>query len=141
MEHQQHHHGTITKLTITTTMVGLLLLLCLIDTTEAAQGLAVFHLKNTPSACYGNQNEGDMIAGVSDKLWNNGRACGRRYRVRCVGPANLVRNACKTTTAAIIVTVVDYCKACTGDLNLSRGAFSRIANPDAGKVRVAYDPI
>ncbi|CAI0394103.1 unnamed protein product [Linum tenue] len=81
-----------------------------------------------------------MIVGVSDKLWNNGRACGRRYRVRCVGPANLVRNACKTTTAAIIVTVVDYCKACTGDLNLSRGAFSRIANPDAGKVRVAYDP-
>ncbi|CAI0394099.1 unnamed protein product [Linum tenue] len=108
---------------------------------SAIAGTATFYTTYVPSACYGLEDQGVMIAAVSDPLWNNGAACGRMYNVRCTDPRNCkVRNACKTTTAAIIVTVVDYCKACTGDLNLSRGAFSRIANPDAGKVRVAYDP-
>ncbi|CAN0901942.1 EG45-like domain containing protein 2 [Linum grandiflorum] len=115
-----------------------LVMLCLPNPSEAEQGLAVYHDIYTPSSCYGNRNMGDMIAGVSAKLWNGGRACGKRFKVRCTGPANTAPNACKTTTGAVIVTVTDYCEDCKGDINLSRSAFAKIASLDAGKVRVAY---
>ncbi|CAN0901940.1 EG45-like domain containing protein 2 [Linum grandiflorum] len=124
----------------TTTMV-VLVMLCLPNPLEADQGLAVYHDIYTPSACYGRQNRGDMITGVSDKLWNRGKACGTRYKVRCLGTPYKFPHACKTTTGTVTVTVTDYCKDCTGDINLSKAAFARIANVDAGKVRIAYDEV
>ena len=35
----------------------------------------------TASSCYGNQNDGVMIAAASDAIWGNMAACGRMYRV------------------------------------------------------------
>ncbi|CAN0901943.1 Putative EG45-like domain containing protein 1 [Linum grandiflorum] len=142
MEQNLHRHGSSssTKLVVISTMV-VLVMLCLPNPSEAEQGLAVFHDHNTPSACYQNQDMGDMIAGVSDKLWNGGSVCGKQFTVACTGPANTAPNACKTTTGTVTVTVTDYCRDCTGDINLSRAAFAQIANIDAGKVRVTYNQV
>ncbi|KAJ4839770.1 hypothetical protein Tsubulata_026564 [Turnera subulata] len=118
-------------------MVGILL--CLTSAAVASQGKAVFHLNNTPSACYENQDKGNMIAGVSDALWDGRRACGRRYRVRCIGAANKMPRPCRA--GSVVVTVVDYCAYCKGDINLSKYAFSQIANPEAGIVVVQYDQV
>lgn len=91
----------------------------------------------TASKCYGYQDNGWMVAGVSDALWNNGAACGRRYRVRCIGGANAAPHPCKA--GSVVVKVVDYCRSvCYGDINLSQYAFSQIADVNAGKVRIEY---
>ncbi|XP_012075946.2 EG45-like domain containing protein [Jatropha curcas] len=120
-------------------MVGMVL--CLASIANAAQGRAVWYKPPyTPSKCYGNQNNGLKVAGVSDALWNNGAACGRKYRVRCIGGANEAPHPCKG--GSVDVTIVDYCsRGCQGDINLSQYAFSQIADTDAGIVRVQYDQI
>ncbi|KDP38770.1 hypothetical protein JCGZ_04123 [Jatropha curcas] len=125
-------------------MIGIAV--CLASIANAAQGLAVWYKNDskkpmppyTPSKCYGNQNNGLIVAGVSDALWNNGAACGRRYRVTCIGGANKAPHPCKR--GSVVVKIVDYCsRGCMGDINLSQDAFSRIADTDAGIVRVQYD--
>ncbi|CAK7338127.1 unnamed protein product [Dovyalis caffra] len=112
---------------------------CLISVAYAAQGIAVFYgPRYTPSKCYGNTDYGVMVAGVSDALWNGGAACGRKYRVSCIRGANQAPKPCRQ--GSVVVTVVDYCRrVCNGDINLSQDAFSRIADPNAGKVFVQYD--
>ncbi|CAN8271162.1 unnamed protein product [Cochlearia groenlandica] len=109
----------------------------LVPFTEADQGRAVYY--NPPytrSACYGRQYQ-SMVVGVRSNLWQNGGACGRRYRVRCLGPTYNIPRAC--TGRTVDVTVVDFCREpCNGDLNLSRDAFRVIANTDAGNIRVEY---
>ncbi|XP_031285123.1 EG45-like domain containing protein isoform X2 [Pistacia vera] len=119
-------------------LVGIVL--CLASAAQAAQGNAVFYKPPyTPSACYGNRNDGTMVTGVSDALWNNGRACGRRYRVRCIRGTNEAPHPCRSGN--VVVKVVDRCKTgCNGVLNLSQDAFAKIANPDAGNVIVDYTP-
>ncbi|CAA6670523.1 unnamed protein product [Spirodela intermedia] len=92
----------------------------------AATGTATFYNPPyVPSACYGNQNKGVMIAAASDAIWGNRAACGRKYRVTCTG---------------VVVTIVDYCPpGCQGTIDLSRKAFSTIANLDAGKIQIRYN--
>lgn len=81
-----------------------------------------------------------MVAGVSDALWNGGAACGRKYRVSCIRGANEAPKPCKQ--GSVVVTVVDYCRrGCNGVINLSKDAFSRIADPNAGKVVIQYDQV
>ncbi|KAJ6863269.1 hypothetical protein NC652_039967 [Populus alba x Populus x berolinensis] len=118
-------------------MVGIVSFL--VSVADAAEGIAVFYkLPYTPSKCNGNSNDGVMIAGVSDALWNGGAACGTKYRVLCVRGANQAPRPCRE--GSVVVTVVDFCsKGCNGIINLSLDAFSRIADPDAGKVVVRYD--
>ncbi|KAJ6857288.1 hypothetical protein NC651_038862 [Populus alba x Populus x berolinensis] len=120
-------------------MVGIVS--CLVSVADAAEGLAVFYKPPyTPSKCYENKNDGIMVAGVSDALWNGGAACGRKYRVSCVRGANQAPRPCRK--GSVVVTVVDFCrKGCNGVINLSLDAFSRIADPDAGKVVVRYDQL
>ncbi|MBA0553804.1 hypothetical protein Golob_012953 [Gossypium lobatum] len=116
------------------------MILCLTSIVHADQGKAVFfEPPYTPSACYGTQSYGNMVAGVSDALWNNGRACGKSYRVKCLGGANEAPHPCKNGNTAV-VKVVDYCKAgCQGIINLSKHAFSTIADPDAGIIQVEFN--
>ncbi|XP_030535682.1 EG45-like domain containing protein 2 [Rhodamnia argentea] len=121
-------------------LVMLAMALSLFSAASAEPGLAVYHdPKYYPAACAGfnMENSGVMIAGVREELWNGGRACGRMLRVRCTKPANLFPNPCKG--GVITVKVVDFCRQpCNGVINLSRDAFARIANLDAGKVWVDY---
>ncbi|KAK3219904.1 hypothetical protein Dsin_013874 [Dipteronia sinensis] len=82
---------------------------------------------------------GRMVAGVSEALWNDKKACGRKYRVRCIGGANKAPHPCHNGKS-VVVTVVDFCQPpCNGILNLSQDAFDVIADRDAGKVRVEYN--
>ncbi|GMH24936.1 hypothetical protein Nepgr_026779 [Nepenthes gracilis] len=115
------------------------MMLCLSGGAHAAVGIGVFYgPPYTPSACYRGANEGVMVAGVSAELWNNGAACGRYYTVTCIGGTNEAPHPCKPNTS-VTVKVVDYCQlGCQGQINLSRDAFARIANPDAGIVRIQY---
>ncbi|GLT80427.1 hypothetical protein SLA2020_518660 [Shorea laevis] len=107
----------------------------------AIQGDAVYYPRPyTPSACFQGQDKGQWVAGVRDELWGNRAACGRRYRVRCIGAAYGSKNPCKG--GSVDVQVVDYCRApCNGIINLSQDAFNRIANLDAGKIKVQFDQI
>ncbi|KAB2016542.1 hypothetical protein ES319_D08G103500v1 [Gossypium barbadense] len=109
------------------------MILCLTSIVHADQGKAVF-FEPPYTLDYGN-----MVAGVSDALWNNGRACGKSYRVKCLGGANEAPHPCKNGNTAV-VKVVDYCKAgCQGIINLSKYAFSTIADPDAGIIQVEFN--
>ncbi|XP_031271231.1 EG45-like domain containing protein [Pistacia vera] len=114
--------------------------LCLISATHADQANAVYYNPPyTPSACYQNQDRGNMVTGVSDALWNGGAACGKRYRVRCIGATNTAPHPCHDG-ASVVVTVVDYCRPqCNGTLNLSKDAFAVIADTDAGNVKIEFN--
>ncbi|CAA7407588.1 unnamed protein product [Spirodela intermedia] len=115
------------------------LLAGLLPVALAASGTATFYTPPyVPSACYGFQNRGVMIAAASDAIWDNRAACGRRYRVTCRGPTNQgVLQPC--TGRSVDVTIVDYCPAgCQGTIDLSQEAFAAIANPDAGKILIDY---
>ncbi|KAG6740839.1 hypothetical protein POTOM_056308 [Populus tomentosa] len=119
-------------------MVGIVS--CLVSVADAAEGIAYMFLTQVldDELAAGNSNDGVMIAGVSDALWNGGAACGTKYRVSCVRGANQAPRPCGE--GSVVVTVVDFCsKGCNGIINLSLDAFSRIADPDAGKVVVRYD--
>ncbi|KNA16851.1 hypothetical protein SOVF_085510 [Spinacia oleracea] len=110
-----------------------------ISVANANTGFAVYHTHRTPSACYGSQDNGPWIAGVSNALWNGRGACGRYYRVTCIGGANLAPHPCKG--GSVTVKVTDLCSSCAGDINLSQEAFNSIADLRAGKIRVRYDPL
>lgn len=88
------------------------------------------------SACYGNTPEGTMIAAASDPLWNGGKICGTYFKVTCTGPTNPVPHPC--TGRSVTVKIVDHCPGCGGTLDLSREAFTAIANPVAGIIKIDY---
>ncbi|XP_022729720.1 EG45-like domain containing protein [Durio zibethinus] len=115
--------------------------LSLTSVVHAIQGKAVFYLPPYfPSACY-NQDNGKMVAGVSDALWNNRGACGKKYSVRCIGGANKAPHPCKNGKS-VVVKVVDYCKpGCQGIINLSQDAFATIADTNAGIVQVEFHEV
>lgn len=95
-----------------------------------------FGVLNAASNCYGNQSFGVMIAAASDPLWQNGAICGKMFKVTCTGPLNAVPHPC--TGKSVVVKMVDRCPGCTATLDLSREAFSVIANPIAGRVKIEY---
>ncbi|XP_035549521.1 EG45-like domain containing protein [Juglans regia] len=109
---------------------------------NAAEGTATFYTPPyVPSSCYGFQDDGVMIAAASDVIWENRAACGRSYSVRCIGATNQgVPQPCKDTS--VVVKIVDYCPpGCQGTIDLSQEAFSAIANPDAGKIKIEYTQV
>uniref|UniRef100_A0A2N9HC11 Expansin-like EG45 domain-containing protein n=1 Tax=Fagus sylvatica TaxID=28930 RepID=A0A2N9HC11_FAGSY len=116
--------------------------ICLASVANAAQGTATFYTPPyVPSSCYGYQDNGVMIAAASDAIWANRAACGRMYRVKCIGGTNQgVPQPCKGTS--VVVKIVDYCPpGCQGTIDLSKEAFSIIANPDAGKIKIEYTQV
>ncbi|OAY31864.1 EG45-like domain containing protein [Manihot esculenta] len=107
----------------------------------AAEGTATFYTPPyVPSSCYGFEDKGVMIAAASDAIWDNRAACGRRYSVRCTGATNQVPQPCRG--GSVIVTVVDYCPpGCRGTIDLSQEAFSQIADPNAGNIKIEYTQV
>ncbi|XP_026657868.1 putative EG45-like domain containing protein 1 [Phoenix dactylifera] len=105
----------------------------------ATSGTATYYTVYTPSACYGNEDKGTMIAAASDPIYDNGAACGRQYSVTCTGPTNEgVPHPC--TGASVTVTIVDRCPSpgCQATLDLSEQAFAAIADLNAGKINIEY---
>ncbi|XP_010525751.1 PREDICTED: putative EG45-like domain containing protein 1 [Tarenaya hassleriana] len=105
---------------------------------HANPGIATFYTTYTPSACYGNQPEGVMIAAASDSLWDNGKICGQMFTVKCTGPRNPVPHPCNGNS--VTVKIVDHCPSCPSTLDLSREAFAAIADPVAGIINIDYAP-
>ncbi|XP_066369223.1 EG45-like domain containing protein [Miscanthus floridulus] len=118
------------------------LLGCLVSASLADQGTATYYTVYTPSACYGYQDEGTMIAAASDSLWNGGAACGTTYTITCVGGTNDTPNPCNGG-ASITVKIVDRCPSpgCQATLDLSQEAFAAIGNLDAGKIVIDYNQV
>ncbi|KAI3737920.1 hypothetical protein L2E82_27936 [Cichorium intybus] len=93
----------------------------------------------TPTRCNGNQADqfplGNLFVSVSEGLWDNGAACGRRYRLKCLSGNN---KPCKGGT--IDVKVVDFCskRPCPSTVVLSSDAFSAISKSQTGKINVEY---
>ncbi|PON73061.1 Expansin [Trema orientale] len=96
------------------------------------------------SACYGYQRNGVMIAAASSVLWNNRAACGRRYKIRCIGAVNrgVSQDYQPCKGQSVVVKIVDYCpRGCASTIDLSKEAFSTNANTAAGKIRIEYTPV
>ncbi|KAA8532430.1 hypothetical protein F0562_032463 [Nyssa sinensis] len=110
-------------------------------TVVAEQGTATFYTPPyVPSSCYGYENDGVMIAAASDAIWGNRAACGRSYRVKCLGPTNNGDPHPCRGDGSVVVRIVDYCPpGCQGTIDLSQEAFASIANPDAGKILISFD--
>ena len=89
--------------------------------------------------CNGNRVDqfppGNLFVSVSEGLWDNGAACGRRYRLRCLSGNN---NPCKDGT--IDVRVVDLCRKspCPSTILLSSDAFSAVSSSPTSKINVEY---
>ncbi|RDX79324.1 EG45-like domain containing protein, partial [Mucuna pruriens] len=115
-----------------------LVIISLISVTSAISGTATYYTVYTPSACYGPQDEGTMIAAASDALYANGAACGKMYKITCTGATNQGVAPCKG--GSVTVKIVDRCPSpgCQATLDLSQEAFSAIADLDAGKIQIDY---
>ncbi|PON76966.1 Expansin [Trema orientale] len=92
-----------------------------------------------PTKCNGDEQdqfpEDGYFVAVSDGLWDNGAACGRRYQMRCIsGP----RRPCKG--GFIVVQVIDFCKSdpCGATLRLSNKAFQAISRFPKARINVEY---
>ncbi|XP_020536479.1 EG45-like domain containing protein [Jatropha curcas] len=92
-----------------------------------------------PTKCNGyNEDqfpEGGYFAAASDGLWDNGAACGRKYRMRCISGPN---RACKG--GSIVVQVVDFCRdnPCLATLMLSNKAFDAISRISTAKINIEF---
>ncbi|XP_047333525.1 EG45-like domain containing protein [Impatiens glandulifera] len=111
---------------------------CLTPLASAKAGKASYYTDYTPSSCYGFENQGTLIAAANRALFNNKAACGRRYRVTCTGRTNQgVLQPCRG--GSVTVKIVDLCPGCAADqLDLSKEAFSAIADPNAGLINIDY---
>ncbi|XP_002524475.2 EG45-like domain containing protein [Ricinus communis] len=92
-----------------------------------------------PTRCKGYSEDqfpqGGYFVAASEGIWDNGAACGRKYRMRCIsGP----RRPCKDES--IVVQVVDLCRGnpCPSTLVLSNKAFSAISKVPAIKINVEF---
>ncbi|KAL8488754.1 hypothetical protein ACS0TY_024883 [Phlomoides rotata] len=91
----------------------------------------------TASSCNGSEDQGTMLATVNPSLFNNKAACGTFYKVRCTGSTSTPR-ACRN--GEVRVKIVVLCPGCgPNQFDLSREAFSVIANPDAGRILIDYN--
>ncbi|KAJ0030859.1 hypothetical protein Pint_12593 [Pistacia integerrima] len=100
-------------------------------------GIATFYTPPyMPSACYGYEDQGVMIAAASDAFWNGGAACGQYYQVTCVSGTNAgVPFPCQGSQS-----VVDHCPpgSCRGTIDLSQEAYASVADTASGAINVYY---
>ncbi|XP_027355073.1 EG45-like domain containing protein [Abrus precatorius] len=92
-----------------------------------------------PTACGGNMARqfppGNLFVAVDEGLWDNGAACGRKYRIRCVSGNN---KPCKG--GSIDVKVVDFCASspCPSTLLMSSDAFAAISRFPRAKINIEF---
>ncbi|CAD5194314.1 unnamed protein product, partial [Musa acuminata subsp. malaccensis] len=91
-----------------------------------------------PTKCNGYDQDqfppSNMFAAVSDALWDNGAACGRRYMLRCLSGPN---RPCKDSI--IRVEVVDQCTdPCPANFLLSTAAFTAVSRLNDAKINVEF---
>ncbi|KAK6119620.1 hypothetical protein DH2020_046643 [Rehmannia glutinosa] len=93
----------------------------------------------TPTKCNGNRQDqfpsGNLFVQVSEGLWDNGAACGRRYRLRCLSGSN---KPCKQGT--VDVRVVDFCsrRPCPSTIVMSNDAFAAVSRSSDAKINIEF---
>lgn len=89
--------------------------------------------------CYGNRQDqfppSKLFVAVGEGLWDNGAACERRYKMRCLSGADRL---CKHQI--IDVKVVDFCSQtpCPSTIKLSTDDFTAISHHHDQKINVEY---
>nr|NP_001411805.1 EG45-like domain containing protein [Selaginella moellendorffii] len=101
-------------------------------------GEATFYTEYVPSACYGFDRgpfpAGNLIAAASPDIFNG--LCGAYFDITCKGAVSGA-GGCRSNDATVTVRVVDLCPGChANSFDLSYEAFTRIANPDVGRIRI-----
>ncbi|KAI0487832.1 hypothetical protein KFK09_027655 [Dendrobium nobile] len=92
-----------------------------------------------PTKCYGDSKyqfpANNMFAAVSESLWNNGAACGRMYRIRCLSGHG---RPCKD--GVVDVLVVDECSTdpCPSNILLSITAFMEISHKTSSNINIEF---
>lgn len=100
-----------------------------------------FFLVLAATRCGGNRQDqfppGNLFVSVSEGLWDNGAACGRRYRLRCLSGSN---KPCKDIKTTVDVRVIDFCskRPCPSTILMSGDAFSAISRSPNAKINVEY---
>ncbi|CAK9184153.1 unnamed protein product [Ilex paraguariensis] len=95
--------------------------------------------RSNATKCNGNRADqfppGNLFVAVSEGLWDNGAACGRRYRLRCLSGYN---KPCKDGT--VDVRVVDFCprRPCPATIVMSNDAFGAISHSPDAKINVEF---
>nr|XP_010914875.1 EG45-like domain containing protein [Elaeis guineensis] len=95
-----------------------------------------------PTKCSGyNQDQmpgNGLFVAAGGGIWDNGAACGRKYRLRCLSG---LRRPCKG--GSIVVEVVDLCRnsPCPSTLVLSNKAFDAVSKIPNTKINVEYTQI
>jgi expansin (peptidoglycan-binding protein) len=70
-------------------------------------------------------------------VFGNREACGTYYEITCKGATSGGGNACKQNPT-VKVMVVDLCPGCNkNSFDLSKEAFSKIADLDAGRINIS----
>ncbi|KAJ0986659.1 hypothetical protein J5N97_005015 [Dioscorea zingiberensis] len=117
----------------------LLLVLAINFFTSSADTATFYTPPYNPAAC-GFEVKGVMIAAASGELFDGGDACGKSFRVKCLGATNDgVPHPCRGS-GTVVVKVVDLCPSgCQGTIDLSQEAFAKIADPDAGKIKISIE--
>ncbi|KAL1552282.1 EG45-like domain containing protein 2 [Salvia divinorum] len=93
----------------------------------------------TPTRCNGNRADqfpsDNLFVQVSEGLWDNGAACGRRYRLRCLSGSN---RPCKAGT--VDVRVVDFCtrRPCPSTIVMSTDAFTAVSKSPDAKINIEF---
>ncbi|XP_058075616.1 EG45-like domain containing protein [Magnolia sinica] len=90
-----------------------------------------------PTKCPGYSSEqfpeNGLIAAVSQALWDNGAACGRKYQIQCLsGPGYSCKND------ATEVEIVDLCDPCPAMMALSNIAFEKISRTPNATVGINF---
>nr|KJB48694.1 hypothetical protein B456_008G081800 [Gossypium raimondii] len=84
---------------------------------RAVEAMAVQIGTKLTSACFGNQDQGKLIATAGDAFLYNGTVCGKMFTVTCTGPRNPVPHPC--IGKSVTVKIVDHCPGCPLTIDLS----------------------
>ncbi|KAL6661244.1 hypothetical protein ACP70R_000628 [Stipagrostis hirtigluma subsp. patula] len=139
------------------TMVMAALVLGMAPFATAASGIATFYTHYTRKPTNYSATSPHFVGllqerehghhgrgGERESFWNSGAACGRCYRVRCPGAASGGGSGNPCTGGSVAVKIVDECASsdgCQSTIDLSKQlAFAKIANLDAGEVKVTFNP-
>ncbi|KAL5781006.1 hypothetical protein ACOSP7_006035 [Xanthoceras sorbifolium] len=111
---------------------------------SSGSGIATYYTPPyVPSACNGNQDDGVMIAALSEGLYNGGANCGTYYQVTCTGGTNEGTPHPCLGTGPVTVKIVELCPSpgCKGDIDLSQEAFEAIADTASGSIKIDYQQL
>lgn len=103
----------------------------------------------TPTACYGNDASqfpsSNLFGAAGEGIWDNGAACGRQYKVRCIS-ATVPRTCIPNKT--IQIRIVDRAQTSTSKptragttMVLTTTAYGTIANGSPASINIEFQEV